>query len=123
MSSLLSKARAAFVISGEVFDNRYTDDSYMNWAAFDLQQSIAIGLRALLDTQGKETAPEAEVSTLLKHVLRKYHFSGWYKTLDTYADVIDMWEDKARFDPDFTVSVEQYLKVREAAKTLLYMVL
>lgn len=119
MSRLLARAKVKLEIAKNCYDNIGRDDAYLDDCCFNLQQSIEMALKYLIETSGRDYIENYDIRAQLNKLRSLDIEVPEEKDLREMASTINSWEAEARYFDDFTAVLEDVQDAMRIADSLI----
>lgn len=115
MSKLLARAKVKFFNSQSNYIRIGQDDAFLDETCYNLQQTIELCLKYMVEMQGDEYIENHDI----RAQLNKLDYVPNKEKLIQMASTINSWEAESRYNDNFTALIEEINAVREIAGKLI----
>lgn len=106
MSRLLSRAKVALFNAQNDYNQIHNDDCFLDACCYNLQQSIELSLKFIVEMTGQQYAENHDIRANLNILNRvDYHVTN-EKVLCNMASTLYSWEVESRYKDSFTALME-----------------
>lgn len=118
MSKLLSRAKVALDNAKYNYGKISYDDCYMDACCYNLQQSIELSLKFLVEMTGQQYAENHDVRANLNLLNRVDYHVNYEKEIRNMASVLYSWETESRYKDSFIAAIADVEEAFIYAKAL-----
>lgn len=96
--TLLDKAKQSFTVAQIIYKTMAaTDDAYLNYVGYHLQQSVELAIKFVLEMNGIEYPKTYDITQLIQFAEKKDINLFLSEYIDEHSEMLSTWEDKTRY--------------------------
>jgi len=119
MSKLLSRAKVKLENAETNFLKIGQDDAFLDETCYNLQQSIELTLKYIVEMNGEEYIETHDVRAQLNILAKNKIEIPFEDKIRNMASTINSWEAESRYNDNFTAVIEDVNEAREIAKEII----
>lgn len=119
MSKLLSRAMVAYEIAEHSFSKIQIDDCYLDSCCYNLQQSIELSLKFLVEMTGQQYAENHDIRANINLLNKVGYHVRCEKDLRNMATTLYSWETESRYKESFVATMEDINDAFKYARELI----
>ncbi len=119
MSKLLARAKVKRVNAENDYRNIGTDDAYLDDCCYNLQQSIELGLKYIIEMNGEEYVETHDIRAQLNKLRSMGIYLNFAENLRMMASTLNSWETESRYNDNFTSLIEDVKEARALADLII----
>jgi len=119
MSKLFARARVKFESAESNYVKIGQDDAYLDETCYNLQQSIELCLKYIVEMNGEEYIETHDVRAQLNTLRGLDVIVPNQEKIRNIASTLNSWEAESRYNDDFTAVIEDVNEAREIARELI----
>ncbi|MBO6133694.1 MAG: HEPN domain-containing protein [Lachnospiraceae bacterium] len=105
--SLLEKAIQNYNVAVNIYESFKSDEIYLNYSAYHLQQSVELAIKHVLEQNGVEYPKEHAIERLIAIASQNGIDCAAEGYIDDHAEMFSAWEAKTRYIKDYKVELRK----------------
>ena len=119
MSKLLARAKVKFSNACYNYTRMGEDDAFLDEACYNLQQTIELSLKYLVEMNGENFDEESDINIHLSKLKKLNAKIPCEEKIFSMTSTINTWSIQPRINDSFTATIEDINQVKEIAESLI----